>query len=1123
MTNQKNQNSLLQNAKKLYSKKLIAKNVLTNIETQKKKYVEIKHKKTNAKGKVDKLIYEKQLIKLDKSALKKLNALDAISSVKNKTFKNITEVINYSVKKPSEKLTPEAKKELSEDFKKLYKSYIYSKLRKNRVYYERLGMMFQNPIKKFPENAKLSDIYDDYETMYVNDNFEDILKIAKKALYENKDIINANIQAFMLYTYKVDVHKGFGKIVKEERIGYKYSQAVLFTEEEENNNSQFMPDVEDADVKNHKFVTKSDGSDSQFLLIGYKISYETSTGRTSKQTLKNLKAFKPSSDRKFHALTTSSTTDSKICIYETFLDVTNQLKLKYMRGNQKNKDLIKQKLKAEGSEIEKAVLNGELINSLEMLTKKYDNEIVIRFYNKHSVDEYDCNLIVKKGKTSEMTEQQYNKRNGQPCMLYQKNIHVAPAKIIVIDNKITKKTKASKYILHPSPLIEKEDEEEYDYNDDICGVLGFDAETFPNDKNLCEPFNFTVVGHLDNKQVSKSFYGLNATELLIKYIDSIATKIDNKKTKAHGKVPYIHMYGFNNASFDNMFIYEALYELDPETIFVFTSNSIKYIEYNNIRIFDMRLYYNGSLRGTCDAFKLEEEKGVYPYSFVNKSNIYYKGLVPDKKYWNTRYDKDDVTGKTTVISEYEEYIANNKEKEFDLKSYTEKYCLLDSKLVYRLALLHLSSASGSIDGIKYNVTKCPTSAGVAMKIFNQVFQKEPLVQSPDNIIDHEKGNYKGGRTEVFKRKFETKNGSKLYYYDINSAHPSGMTKDMPFLYIKSMTHCDKKPMEIKNIVDTNNYKIKVIYKGNDKYFIPNLLTRTKEGDIIASQNVEEYDYHWGCEVKEAILNNCEVYCCEYDIYEQKPIFKEFINYFYNERLKIKKTNTALSLFYKNVINSLYGKFGQKCFTKTRLCKDSNEMYDILGKDGKMLGFEMIKDKILFEYETTDDEYSSIGKLVRFASYITATTRCKLSELMRNIGHEHIYYCDTDSIFTDKKPDESFVDQNVLGKWKLETEPIDKAIFLAPKSYFYETELENIARKCKGIDSKRMEVNDYENLESGKVKNISQKNNMFIRSFNGICIKQDQERRISTVLNKRVWNNNESEAFLNIEDWRQSKL
>ena len=1015
-----------------------------------------------------------------------------------------------------------------------FKTDVLNRLNKNRTFNEKFGVMYQHAVidvlgLDFEEIA--TNIY----INYVNDNIIEILEMAQKALF-NKDsnIKNGDIQ--LHYCYSVEKHEGFGDMT--EGVGFAYVK----------NAQPFGPDT---DMKKLKYVISSDGSDLVYRIIGYRMSYVNkkkilvngvlNNSIANKKTFHELKAFAPTNNRKFHELTTKSTTDDKICIYETYLDITNRLELKYMRHSKENKNKIRKMLKEEGKEIEDAVLNGELVNSLELLTIKYyetehNTDIIIQFFDKTGKQE-DLPLKIVNGTTIEIDGDELEEYKGWPCFIYEKNLHVSPSKVTMKtwSTQNNKEIKTS-FSLRPSPIKTNKTS--------VGGVLGFDAETYLKSL-MSNVFNLTLVGHIPNKnynnkkkeckenekiiKVNKSFYSLNCVEEFVNYIDEICTKINNKKARTKVKIPFIHMYGFNNSRFDNLLIYEQLYKIDPSTKYVFAGNSIKYIKYNNIRIYDISLDYKlGGLRDTSKAFKLEKEKGVYPYKFVKEDNINYIGEVPDEKYWNTRRDIDKITGKITIIKEYEEYIKKEGKENFNLKEYTEKYCLLDSELVYELALKHLESAKGEItlkDGTvkKYNVEKCPTSAGTAMKMFEQVFLEDILDQSPDNIVTKEKNAYKGGRTEVFKKQFELfdkKSHKRLYYFDINSAHPSGMTKMMPFKYLKTMQY-DNTVFKIDDLSDCDLYLSKIIYIGNNNNFISNILIRVLEGDIISTKNTE-YDYHWGIELKEAIKNNCEVTVKECNMYEEKAIFKVFAEYFYEERLKVKKTNEALAMFFKNVLNSLYGKFGQKKFTHTCLCKNSEEMYNILGDDSKLISFEVIKENMLIEYEMAGDEHECIGKLVRFASYITATTRSKLSEFMRDVGHENVYYCDTDSVFTSKKPSKSFIDENKLGKWKLECKPIIKAIFLAPKTYFFETEDNYIVRKAKGVDSKRIEESEYKDMVDGKKQFICQESDMFHRSLKyGVKIEL-QERNISPVYNKRIWVENDSISFLNVEEWRKSK-
>ena len=77
----------------------------------------------------------------------------------------------------------------------------------------------------------------------------------------------------------------------------------------------------------------------------------------------------------------------------------------------------------------------------------------------------------------------------------------------------------------------------------------------------------------------------------------------------------------------------------------------------------------------------------------------------------------------------------------------------------------------------------------------------------------------------------------------------------------------------------------------------------------------------------------------------------------------------------------------------------------------------------------------------------------------------IYYTDTDSIAIDKKLDNNFI-SNELGKMKLEYIS-KKAIFLAPKVYFCDTNL-GVICKIKGFqlnkdNNQLITFNDFEKL------------------------------------------------------------
>ena len=987
---------------------------------------------------------------------------------------------------------------LKEDREKAFKNKVYEKLRNNREVKENIGIIYQNPIIKINKDTAYSEISKNDYAIYINDFFrEDILKRAHEALYKDDEINNANIKAMYAFpTEKNDRNlflddKGFVSsydgVDREDEdlyISIRHTEAIIFEK--------------NTDVQKLQFNLNAPSSNFKYMFIGYQIAYSNKSGdfTLTHNKLDQLKAYSPCSDRKYNEITCASTTNNKICIYETFLDITGINKLKYMRDNEKNKNKMMELLKNEGEEIETSVLNGELIKSIKLLTKKYNNKIIIDFYVKDNKERKDKAVIIKKGELKEVDD--LNKHVGTKGMLYYMS-HVSPFIVKKYEKDELKNINTIKYKMTPEKITGNAKK--------IKNVLGYDTEIYRLDDGTCRLFNITLYGYLNNDKIEKSFYGDDCLDDFVRYIDYICTEKDNRKSRPKNEIPEIYIYGFNSSKFDNLLIYDKLKDYNKSIEFIFCKSSIKRIIYNNITFLDLNLYYQGSLSSVAQSFKLDVHKGIYPYTFVNKDNIYYKGKAPEEKYFNN--------------GDYALFLEECKDLDnFDLKTYTEKYCLLDSQLCYEIAIKHLKECVGEIDGRHYNVQSCVTGAGIALKMFKQVFLNDTLNETPEKVTINERFRYKGGRTEVFKKEFDgIKTNERLYYFDINSSYPASMTQEMPYRYVRSEKF-NNKEMTADEIKKCNGYFASVEYVGDNKHFIPNILIRTEEGDVMAT-NKSDFDWHWGCELIEAYKNGCKIIVNECEHYETKKIFEDYANYFYNERLKVKKTDECKAMFYKLLLNSLYGKFGQKTFTSTEIVNNSQEMYNNLGQFDRLINFEVVNNKIIMEYETKGDD-KNVGKLIRFSSYISALSRCNLSEVMRDIGHENIYYCDTDSIFTSKKPSDKYIDNNILGKWKEETKtPINRALFLAPKTYYYNCDDNINDMKAKGIKAKELSYNDYNNVLKGEIMKISQENNMFFRSYEGVKI-NITNRDIRPIYNKRIWNGNNSTSFKNVEEWRISK-
>ncbi len=217
-----------------------------------------------------------------------------------------------------------------------------------------------------------------------------------------------------------------------------------------------------------------------------------------------------------------------------------------------------------------------------------------------------------------------------------------------------------------------------------------------------------------------------------------------------------------------------------------------------------------------------------------------------------------------------------------------------------------------------------------------------------------------------------------------------------------------------------------------------------------------------------------------------------------ERLLYKKgehENKAKANFKKGIMNSLYGGFGMKEKTIKKIVTSEYEFNNSLSEYGnKIKDYEFISnngnDYMIIEIEEERSKQRSIGACVRLASYISAKSRTKLHEMMRLIGYDHIYYADTDSLFTTKKIPDEYISETELGKWKLENVH-EEALFIAKKLYRCKTITGKTKLSSKGIPKSLIESSDFDKLQNNEIvtKNLP---HMFKRSLEGVkIISQDR--------------------------------
>lgn len=378
----------------------------------------------------------------------------------------------------------------------------------------------------------------------------------------------------------------------------------------------------------------------------------------------------------------------------------------------------------------------------------------------------------------------------------------------------------------------------------------------------------------------------------------------------------------------------------------------------------------------------------------------------------------------------------------------------------------------------------PTVAGQAFTAFRHRFMKHSIyIHDNEKAIEVERNSYKGGRNECF---FIGNIKEKVFCYDFNSLYPSVMIdNEYPTSLIGYRLQNDietlKNDLENHLVIAELTIKIDkpiVAHKKERLLFPIGEFTGTfcsPEIKILLERNY---------------IKSVGKVCC----YKGAKIFKDYVEFFYNERLKAKEKKDKVSdELFKIMLNSLYGKFGQR-LRKNELIGDSpiNEISvrQIIDADGKYFTEKSFGGKVFLCSSLKDESYNSFPAI---ASFCTAYARTKLLLAIEKANWENVYYVDTDSLFVNQKGKDNLndlIDDKKLGYLKLEYEaPLgmiikgckDYIIFKKNKSGYTEK-----IEKIKGVPrvASKNNQNEYElikfdkfatSLRHGTLDRITQRN------------------------------------------------
>lgn len=319
-----------------------------------------------------------------------------------------------------------------------------------------------------------------------------------------------------------------------------------------------------------------------------------------------------------------------------------------------------------------------------------------------------------------------------------------------------------------------------------------------------------------------------------------------------------------------------------------------------------------------------------------------------------------------------------------------------------------------------------TIASTTMNLFRTKYLNTYFFRHSIDDLKTQFKAYYGGRTEAFKRGVI----EDYYYYDFNSLYPSVMLNDFP-----DPNTLRRNKENTKSYINSFEGISKVEIHCPDNIPIPLLPYRTEFKLLFPKGTFTGWYSH--VELRKALEIGYVLKRVYRTLYckETCSPFREFVTDLYKKRMAYKKDNNNMQFVIKLVLNSLYGKFGQRFWDRDNYISADTPLselhkYDYIERIGNF-----------FRVKNAEID-PPVFTVPMWALYTTAMARLKLYDVLQRSDP---VYCDTDSIITRDK----YVTNNELGRLKLEMN-IAEGIIVKPKMYALKDDQGRCYVKIKGI-------------------------------------------------------------------------
>jgi hypothetical protein len=329
---------------------------------------------------------------------------------------------------------------------------------------------------------------------------------------------------------------------------------------------------------------------------------------------------------------------------------------------------------------------------------------------------------------------------------------------------------------------------------------------------------------------------------------------------------------------------------------------------------------------------------------------------------------------------------------------------------------------------------CYTKASTAMAAYLFRHYHTPIyIHNNAEAIKLERESYKGGRCECFY--IGNLEGITYYILDVNSLYPYVMKNNLYPVKYRKILHSPS-INRVEKISPNYSIVASVIINTDEPVY-----ALKQDRTIFPVGNFETV--LTTPEIKYALAHNHIKTCGDCVIYEQADIFTSYVNTLYNLRNNFKTDNNKeYEQLCKYLLNSLYGKFGQKAenWEKIGDCPDKQDKEEIIfyTDSNKVMRLRYLLGQI-FELKSYGEAFNSFPAI---SSHVTAYARLYLWSLMQKAGEGNYFYCDTDSLIVNEEGLlnlNSYLSETELGKLKLQ-EKGNHLIIRGLKDYITDTKL-----------------------------------------------------------------------------------